>query len=1102
MLEPKRQIFARVVLPYAAFAALWISLSDWVLAFLISDPATITQLQTYKGLVFIGVTALLLYLLLHRQMDLRERAQREQERLRDRISAILESITDGFVALDTGWHYTYVNRRGAELLGRTPPQLIGKNIWAEFPEGVGQKFHDAYHQALATQKTVYLEDYYAPWDRWFENRIYPSPDGLNIFFQDITERKQTEAQLRRMNRLYNSLSETNQAIVRAADSATLFQQVCDIAVKFGGFRLAWVGLPDGDWFRVVAAAGPARDYVEGIKVSVRADLPEGQGPSGHTFRSGEHFISGDFSQDSATVPWHERALRFGIASSAVFPLRQAGQIIGILNIYAGEPDYFQEEEVRLLDDMALDISFALDKLEQQQALRASQQDLEAIVENLPIIVFAKDAQQLRYVRVNRACEELMGAARADMLGKNDHDFFPPAQAEFFIAKDRETLAKGETVDIPEEPIDTPRGRRLSHTRKVVVRDPEGQPRYLLGIAEDITDRRKAEDALSEKQRLLSESQQIALIGSWSWDLATQAISWSEETYRLYGVSPVNFALNPDSFLNLIHPEDRAAMLAWIDNCVAGNNPGDLVFRVVPPQGEIRVLNGRGILLRDAENRPVRMMGTAQDITERKRAEDALHERDEILRLFVEHSPAAIGMFDIEMRYVAVSRRWMTDYGLGDRHIIGRSHYEIFPEIPQRWKDIHQCCLAGATERCDEDPFLRADGHTDWVKWEICPWRKADGGVGGIIIFSELVTERKRAEAMLKERDELLTETGRLAKVGGWEFDPLTSKGTWTEEVARIHDMDLREKTSAEMGLSFYHGKHRQAIDRAIKEAIESGKPYDLELEMITAKGARKWVRTIGHPVKEGNRVVKVRGSFQDITERKQAEDAQRGNSHQLEILSRRLLAAQETERRNIARELHDEIGQLLTVIKLDLQTVLRQSKVASLAPIVKESMEAIDRAVERVRDLSLDLRPSMLDDLGLVPTLRWYVQRQARHASVDINLDVPASTPRAPSDIETACFRVAQEALTNAVRHAAATKIDVTLTVQDDAIELTVRDNGKGFDVPVAHRHTMAGTGFGLLGMAERAQLAGGQLKLDSRPGAGTTMHARFPLTPPQEPAG
>ncbi|MBI3569832.1 MAG: PAS domain S-box protein [Gammaproteobacteria bacterium] len=137
-------------------------------------------------------------------------------------------------------------------------------------------------------------------------------------------------------------------------------------------------------------------------------------------------------------------------------------------------------------------------------LRESEQDLGAIVENLPLMVFAKDAQRLRFVRFNRAGEDLLGIPRADLLGKTDRDFFPPAQAEFFIAKDRETLERGETVDIPEEPIDTPLGRRLLHTRKVVVRDPEGQPRYLLGISEDITERKRAEIWRDGQYRVLAQ----------------------------------------------------------------------------------------------------------------------------------------------------------------------------------------------------------------------------------------------------------------------------------------------------------------------------------------------------------------------------------------------------------------------------------------------------------------------------------------------------------------------------------------------------------------------------------------------------------------------
>ena len=136
----------------------------------------------------------------------------------------------------------------------------------------------------------------------------------------------------------------------------------------------------------------------------------------------------------------------------------------------------------------------------------------------------------------------------------------------------------------------------------------------------------------------------------------------------------------------------------------------------------------------------------EDIRQRERAEEALKERDAQLSLFVENSPAPIAMLDRDMRYIAVSRSWVTGYGLGDQELVGRSHYEVFPEIPQQWKDAHRRCLAGTTERSDDDSFVRADGRTDRVRWEIRPWWTSAGTVGGLIIFSEVITERKRAEA--------------------------------------------------------------------------------------------------------------------------------------------------------------------------------------------------------------------------------------------------------------------------------------------------------------------------------------------------------------------
>lgn len=149
----------------------------------------------------------------------------------------------------------------------------------------------------------------------------------------------------------------------------------------------------------------------------------------------------------------------------------------------------------------------------------------------------------------------------------------------------------------------------------------------------------------------------------------------------------------------------------------------------------------------------------RDISARKQAEAALMESEARLRLFVEHAPAAIAMLDQEMRYLAVSHRWLADYRLGEQSIIGRSHYELFPDLPTEWLAIHQRCLQGAVEKSEADLFPRADGTVDWVRWEIHPWRNRHGAIGGLILFSEVITARKRAEEAEHEQ-RLLAETMR------------------------------------------------------------------------------------------------------------------------------------------------------------------------------------------------------------------------------------------------------------------------------------------------------------------------------------------------------
>ena len=214
----------------------------------------------------------------------------------------------------------------------------------------------------------------------------------------------------------------------------------------------------------------------------------------------------------------------------------------------------------------------------------------------------------------------------------------------------------------------------------------------------------------------------------------------------------------------------------------------------------------------------------------------------------------------------------------------------------------------------------------------------------------------------------------------------------------------------------------------------------------------------------------------------------------LQTLSKKLVDVQETERRHFARELHDEIGQSLTAILYRLEAAKRAPD-SSANRILEETVEITDRAIQSVRDLALDLRPSLLDTAGLEDTLRWYIDRQVRSDSLDVGLSVSPDAAELPLDVRTACFRVAQEALTNVVRHAHARHARVELRRCPMKVELSVWDDGRGFNPDEARKRARNGQSLGILGMQERAELLGGKVAFDSGPGRGTTVRAVLPLS-------
>lgn len=211
-------------------------------------------------------------------------------------------------------------------------------------------------------------------------------------------------------------------------------------------------------------------------------------------------------------------------------------------------------------------------------------------------------------------------------------------------------------------------------------------------------------------------------------------------------------------------------------------------------------------------------------------------------------------------------------------------------------------------------------------------------------------------------------------------------------------------------------------------------------------------------------------------------------------LSWRLLTAQEEERRRLAVELHDELGQVLTAVKINLESLSRAKTVDGTFASLTVAIQSVDEALLRVRDIALDLRPSVLDDLGLAAAIRWYVDRFARAGPLETHLSI-GQLPALEAELATACFRVAQEALTNIDRHARARQVWIDLHVLDGALELSIRDDGIGFDVHAARARAVSGGSVGLLGMQERVSLVDGEFEVVRVPAGGTELHARFPLS-------
>lgn len=358
----------------------------------------------------------------------------------------------------------------------------------------------------------------------------------------------------------------------------------------------------------------------------------------------------------------------------------------------------------------------------------------------------------------------------------------------------------------------------------------------------------------------------------------------------------------------------------------------------------------------------------------------------------------------------------------------------------------------------------------------------------VLELEKRIAERKQAEVALRESEERYRELFDNARDAIYVHD---LKGTYIRinKAAERLSGYTREEIVGHNFTEFVAADHIRLVRESFCAKLAKKRETTYQVDVIAKDGRRVPVEVSSRAIYEKGVLVGVQGMARDITERKLAQDA-------LQMFSRQLIEAQEDERRRIARELHDQIGQVLTAVKMNLHAVQQVCNCSEPRSYVKDNIDAVDEALRLVRDLSVELRPPVLDDLGLATALRWYVDRYTKRTGLnaEVVIELPDENERFSRDLETACFRIAQEALTNVVRHANASHVMVQLAKEENLLLLTVRDDGVGFDLEGRRNRAPRAVTLGLVGMQERAHVAGGTIDIDSIVSKGTEVRLSLPI--------
>jgi len=635
--------------------------------------------------------------------------------------------------------------------------------------------------------------------------------------------------------------------------------------------------------------------------------------------------------------------------------------------------------------------------------------------------------------------------------------------------------------------------RWFSARVFPVESSAGPAAMVCFLSSDITDRKRAAEALRKNAALLEQSEKLANTGSWELDVKTGSVTWSDNLYRLHGYAPGEVPTNEAACVEIIHPDDRQEARVLIAEALASRRPMEHVYRSLCKDGSVRIYHARFAALFSESGEAVRIVGTTQDITDRKLAEEKLKKSEALLAQAEQLANLGSWEWDLETNEITWSEQRYRMADMDPRMptpSIETFWNMVHPADRERHRALVAQAVAGQRPLEYEARFVRADGQIRMLHSRGIPVTDAAGRIVRFSGMSQDVTERRNEEDRLRLSEALLDQAEQIAGFGCWDYDVSSRKATLSKNLQKMYGFGSNDEFDAERYWDNVLRDDRQELRKGVLNAIEKCSPFEYTTRYRMPDGTARTYHAQGIPAAGADgSAARVRGVVHDLTGQIRTEEELRRLSHEL-------MRTQDAERRQIARDLHESVG--LTLANLDRAHVENGN---ALAPL-QEARGLAEDAIREIRVVSYLMHPPMLDEAGLAPTLEWYARGFSDRSNIQATVEVDHGLGRFSQQIETTVFRIVQEALTNVHRYSGSHTVTIRVARQDGQVLVEVSDQGCGLHSIRPGRK--ARLGVGIAGMRERVKQLNGVFEMESRPGHGTTVRAVLPFVsqePQRDPA-